>query len=155
MGCQQAHQLISKTATQEPPTDGVAMAKENCNDARDRCEYCPGRTPLRPDPTRIQRARELRFEPPLDEGIREIVVRLVSEGVETFESCEGGAGHGFPVPTVKFEGNTSEGLRALSVALTYGLPVFRLRRTWGVVDGLIHGPWWEMTFRPQPKHSRS
>jgi hypothetical protein len=114
----------------------------------ERCDDCPGRTPLRPDPTRIQKARELIFEPPLDEGIQEIVVRLVSEGVETFESCVGGPGHSFPEPTVRFEGQTSEGLRALSVALTYGLPVRRLRRVWGVVDGLIHGPWWEMTFRP-------
>jgi hypothetical protein len=114
------------------------------------CEHCPGRTPLRPDLARIQRARELYFEPPLDEGIREIVIRLVANGVETFESCEGGMGHAFPEPTVRFEGESSEGLRALSVALETGLPVFRLRRTWGIIDGLIHGPWWEMTFRLTP-----
>lgn len=111
-----------------------------------RCEHCPGRTPLRPDPVRIQRAKELRFDPPLDEGIREIVITLVANGIETFESCQGGPGHSFPVPTVRFEGSSSEGLRALSVALENGLPVYTLRRTWGVVDGLIHGPWWEMTF---------
>jgi hypothetical protein len=23
-----------------------------------------------------------------------------------------------------------------------------LRRTWGVRDGMLHGPWWEMTFLP-------
>jgi hypothetical protein len=40
----------------------------------------------------------------------------------------------------------SEGLRALSVALEYGLPVVRLRRVWGIEDRMIHGPWWEMTF---------
>ena len=116
-----------------------------------RCEHCPGRTPLRPDPESIQRAREMYLEPPLDEGIREIVITLVANGVETFESCEGGTGHSFTEPTVRFEGNTSEGLRALSVALENGLPVFGLRRSWGVVDGLLHGPWWEMTFlRPRP-----
>jgi len=112
------------------------------------CEQSTGRTPLRPDPASIQRARELYFDPPLDEGIREIVIRLVANGVETFESCEGGPGHAFPEPTVRFEGESSEGLRALSVALENGLPVFRLRRAWGVIDGLIHGPWWEMTFTP-------
>src|ERR1700687_2531770 len=117
-------------------------------DSGTRCDRCPAKTPLRPDPESIQRARELHFSPPLDEGIREIVIRLAANGVETFESCEGGPGHAFPEPTVRFEGESSEGLRALSVALENGLPVFRLRRAWGVIDGLIHGPWWEMTFLP-------
>jgi hypothetical protein len=80
------------------------------------------------------------------------VLTLVSNGVETFESCEGGRGHSYPWPTVRFEGGASEGLRALSVAIANGLPVEQLRRTWGVIDGLIHGPWWEMTFYP-PKGS--
>jgi len=123
------------------------MQKSDC-DSSIRCNHCPSRTPLRPDPQRIQDAAELRFDPPLDEGIREIVIKLVANGVETFESCEGGEGHGFPEPTVRFEGQSSEGLRALSVALENGLPVYRLRRAWGVIDGSIHGPWWEMTFLP-------
>ncbi len=110
------------------------------------------KTPFRPDPESIQRARESYFEPPLDEDIREIVITLVASGIETFESCEGGRGHSFPEPTVRFEGGSSEGLRALSVALENGLPVARLRRTWGIIDGTIHGPWWEMTFWP-PKDS--
>ena len=113
-----------------------------------RCEHCPGRTPFRPDPERLQRAKESFFDPPLDEGIREIVITLVASGVETFESCEGGRGHAFPEPTVRFEGADSEGLRAVSVALENGLPVRRLRRVWGFKNSTIHGPWWEMTFRP-------
>ena len=40
----------------------------------------------------------------LDEGIREAVAVLVANGVETFESCEGGPGHAFPEPTIRFEG---------------------------------------------------
>lgn len=103
-------------------------------------------TPLRPDPEVVQAGRDLRFETPLDDGIREIVLCLIGGGVETFESCEGGRGHAFPEPTVRFEGTTSEGLRALAFALEHGLPVFRLRRVWGVIDGMAHGPWWEMTF---------
>src|ERR1700730_2442676 len=117
-----------------------------------RCDHCPGRTPFRPDPESVQRARESYFEPPLDEGIREIVITLVANGVETFESCEAGRGHSFPEPTVRFEGSASEGLRAISVALENGLPVRRLRHAWGFENGLIHGPWWEMTFDP-PKDS--
>ena len=117
-----------------------------------RCAHCPSRTPFRPDSESIQHARELIFEPPLDNGIRDIVLMLVSNGIETFESCEGGKGHSFSEPTVLFEGSLGEGLRALSVALDNGLPVSRLRKTWGIIDGLIHGPWWEMTFWP-PKGS--
>lgn len=104
-------------------------------------------------PTSVQLARELYFESPLDEGIREFVITLAANGVETFESCEGGEGHSFPWPTIRFEGGSSEGLRALSVALENGLPVDALRRTWGIRDRLIHGPWWEMTSLP-PKDSR-
>src|SRR6202171_2862723 len=88
-----------------------------------RCDHCPGKTPFRPDPESVQRAKELHFEPPLDEGIRDIVITLVANGVETFESCEGGRGHSFPEPTVRFEGSSSEGLRELSVALENGLQV--------------------------------
>lgn len=115
-------------------------------EATQRCDNCPSHTPFRPDPERVQRARELLFEPPLDEGIREVVITLAENGVETFESCQGGSGHSFPEPTVRFEGGSSEGLRALSVALENGLRVLRLRRTWGVIEGTLHGPWWEMTF---------
>jgi hypothetical protein len=118
----------------------------------DRCADCPTRTPFRPDPESIRQAKDLYFEPPLDDGIREIVVTLIANGVETFESCEGGRGHSFPWPTVRFEGSNAEGLRALAVAMANGLPVDNLRRAWGVIDGSLHGPWWEITFIP-PKGS--
>jgi len=104
------------------------------------CEHCPCRTPFRADPENLKRARELHFEPPLDEGIRDVVEVLIECSVETFESCQGGEGHSFPVPTVRFEGEMSEGLRAVSVALAYGFRVSELRRTWRVQDGMLHGP---------------
>jgi hypothetical protein len=116
------------------------------------CENCGSRigskTPLRPDPEVLRNAREFAFKPPLDEGIRDIVIGLIANGIETFESCEGGPGHSFPEPTVRFEGGPSEGLRAMAVALENGMPVFRLRRVWGMIQGAIHGPWWEITFTP-------
>ena len=99
-----------------------------------RCDHCPGRTPFRPDPEKLARAKEMLFQPPLDEGIREIVIMLVANGIETFESCEGGPGHSFPEATVRFEGTDSEGLRAVSIAMENGLPVRRLRRVWGIHD---------------------
>lgn len=115
------------------------------------CDACPSRTPFMADPETIQRAQELEFEPPLDPGIRDIVIALVAQGIETFESCEGGEDHAFPEPTVRFEGDLPEGPRAVAVALAFGLPISRLRRTWGIRDGMLHGPWWEMTFSlPRP-----
>ena len=106
-----------------------------------------------PEPGAIENARNLVFEPSLDAGISDAVYILIANGVETFESCEGGRGHSYPCPTVRFEGSTAEGLRALSVAMSFGLPVSELRRVWEIRDGVIHGPWWEMTFIP-PRDSQ-
>ena len=86
------------------------------------------------------------FDPPLDKGIANIVVLLRASGIETYESCEGGSGHAYPVPTVRFHGVHSEGFRALSVALQHGLHVSELRRLWSIIDGEPDGPTWELTF---------
>jgi hypothetical protein len=48
----------------------------------------------------------------LDAGIRKAVECLQAEGIETFESCEGGPGHSFPEPTIRFYG-TPEAAGAL------------------------------------------
>jgi len=112
------------------------------------CGNCPCRTPFMADPERLARARELEFEPPLDEGIREIVLTFIAHGIQTCESCEGGQGHSYPEPTVRFEGDESEGLRAAAVALAYGMRISKLRRVWGVTLGTLHGPWWEAIFVP-------
>lgn len=82
----------------------------------------------------------------LDPGIAHAVRVLCEGGIETFESCQGGAGHCYPEPTVRFFGERAEGFRALAVAADHGLPVLALRRTWPIVDGEPTGPWWEMTF---------
>jgi hypothetical protein len=118
------------------------------------CGACPCRTPFLADHKKIARARELDFEPPLDEGIKEIVCTLIAHGIQTCESCQGGDGHAYHDPTVRFEGDVSEGLRAVSVALAYGFPVARLQRVWSVVQSMLHGPWWEMTFIPPRPTSR-
>jgi hypothetical protein len=88
------------------------------------------------------------FETVLDWGISYIVKVLREASIETFESCEGGSGHAFPEPTVRFHGGKGEGFRALSVAFTFGLPVTGLRRYWDVLDGEPVGPKWELTFEP-------
>jgi hypothetical protein len=84
---------------------------------------------------------------PLDPGIRDYVVKLREAGIETFESCQGGPGHSFPEPTVRFSGNSAEGYRAFAAAMNRGLPVLSVRRYYQVIDNQLEGPWWEMTFR--------
>src|SRR5688500_15798303 len=63
------------------------------------------------------------YDPPLDVGIRTAVHALRAAGIETFESCEGGPGHAYLEPTVRFHGDRGEGFRALAVGLQAGLPV--------------------------------
>ena len=84
----------------------------------------------------------------IDPAIRREVRVLSENGIETFESCQGGPGHSSPEPTVRFHGNASEGLKALAIALRHGLKVSELRRYYAVIDGEAHGPYWAMTFWP-------
>jgi hypothetical protein len=81
----------------------------------------------------------------LDDGIRQAVLVLRQHGIETFESCEGGDGHAFLEPTIRFHGHKSEGFRALAAALEAGLRVSELRRVWPILDGEPTGPCWELT----------
>lgn len=84
----------------------------------------------------------------LDHGIEKAVRLLQAGGIETFESCEGGDGHAFPEPTVRFYGTPEAGWRAVAVCLASGLPVLALRRAWYLLDtNEPTGPHWEITFR--------
>lgn len=87
----------------------------------------------------------------LDTGISPFVKALRDGGIETFESCEGGEGHAFPEPTVRFHGDKAEGFHALAVAQRAGLPVAELRRVWPIIEGEPTGPWWEFTFVAAPR----
>jgi len=86
-------------------------------------------------------------ECPLDRWITYAVKVLRDEGIETYESCHGGPGHSYPEPTVRFHGASSEGYRAVAIAMTYGLPVRSLRRLWHVDGSELEGPTWEIVFR--------
>jgi hypothetical protein len=85
------------------------------------------------------------WERELDPGIAPFVRVLREYGVETFESCEGGAGHSYSQPAVRFHGEYPEGFRALAVALEHGFPIRALHRCWHVQDGEPVGPDWELT----------
>ncbi len=88
---------------------------------------------------------------PLGRAIGYAVKVLRDAGIETCESCEGGNGHAFPEPTIRFHGQRGEGFRAVACALANGLPINELRRTWQIVDGEPQGPIWELTFSPRER----
>ncbi len=86
----------------------------------------------------------------LDKGIRRAVQILEDSGVETFESCEGGKGHAFTEPTIRFHGRADAGWKAMAICFVHGLPVLCLRRVWYVEDKCSSeptGPKWEIVFR--------
>ena len=90
-----------------------------------------------------------KFSPPLDKEIKKFVLILRENGIETYESCECGEGHAYPIPTIRFHGDRSEGFRALSIAIQSGFPVAALNRTWDIIDREPIGPTWEITFFKQ------
>jgi hypothetical protein len=83
----------------------------------------------------------------LDPGVAQYVDVLDAAGVETYESCEGGEGHSYAEPAVRFYGERGQGFHALAVALQHGFPVRAVRRIWTVdEDGHPRGPNWELAF---------
>lgn len=85
----------------------------------------------------------------IDQGIREAVLKLRAGGVETFESCEGGEGHAFAEPTVRFHGDAWAGYRAFAVAMENGLRPVSVRRVYDVISDQLVGAWWEIVFSPR------
>ena len=81
------------------------------------------------------------YDPPLDPQIALAVLLLRKAHIETFESCQGGPGHAYPEPTIRFHGGRPEGFRALAAALHAGLNVTALRRVWPIQDGEPTGPY--------------
>lgn len=86
------------------------------------------------------------YNPPLDKGIARFVDVLSTHEVETYESCEGGEGHAYLEPTIRFHGERGEGFRALGIALNHRLPVKELRRLWVISDGEPASATWEIVF---------
>lgn len=84
------------------------------------------------------RTREIRSA--IRSGHRPCGRNIAGAGIETFESCDGGPGHAYTEPTVRFHGNRGEGFRALAVAIQAGLKVTGLRRVWPILDSEPTGP---------------
>ena len=134
-----------------PGCDKPATVYETC----DRYPECgPRRAPSEPPPP-PEDAEAGDLETFLDPGIRRHVTILRANGIETFESCQGGDGHSFPEPTVRFHGNSYEGHRAFAVAMTHGLPVLSIRHVYDVNEGILEGPRWEIVFRTSDERVKS
>ena len=83
---------------------------------------------------------------PIDLGIVRAVKILRDADIHTIESCEGGEGHSYPQPTVKFSGTPAEGWHALSRLMTFDLPVDWIGQVWTMTYGRPTGPAWLVTF---------
>lgn len=64
----------------------------------------------------------------IDKGILPAVEILIKHGFITFESCQGGDGHCFSEPTVRFFGSEFDLIRAYEICRCYGLNVFEAKR---------------------------
>lgn len=64
----------------------------------------------------------------IDKLILPIVEILNIHGFKTFESCQGGEGHAFFEPTVRFEGDEFSLIRACEICSLYGFIVSEGRR---------------------------
>lgn len=64
----------------------------------------------------------------IDELILPAVKILNEHGFKTFESCQGGDGHAFLEPTVRFEGDEFDIIKACQICELHGLIVCEGRR---------------------------
>jgi len=71
---------------------------------------------------------------------------LMDADIATYESCQGGEGHAYGEPTIRFDGTPACGWRALAILMSYDLPVGRLSQTWVLNYGVPDGPCREVTF---------
>jgi hypothetical protein len=83
---------------------------------------------------------------PIDLGIVRAVKILRDAGIATIESCEGGEGHSYPEPTIKFAGGREVGWAAISALMTFALPIRRLGQMWTFQESAPTGPHWFVTF---------
>jgi hypothetical protein len=70
----------------------------------------------------------------IDSGILPAVEILNKHGFITFESCQGGKGHYFEMPTVRFIGQEFDLIRAYEICECYGLNVYEAKRVYAKED---------------------
>ena len=93
------------------------------------------------------------FYAELDSGIRFPVRLLHSHGIATGQSCEGGEGHAYFVPTIDLP-DAEPAFAAADYLCECGLPVMAVSRFWDYEGGLPLAPIWRITFtRDMPERA--
>ena len=64
----------------------------------------------------------------LDPLIRPVVELLNAHGFKTYESCQGGEGHCYQEPTVRFFGSEFDLIRAYEICKCYNINVYEAKR---------------------------
>jgi hypothetical protein len=82
----------------------------------------------------------------LDEGIRFAVRVLHAAGIETCQSCQGGADHGYENATVDLPAGPDDlaGFQALAVLEEYGLDVGSVSKVWNISRGMPFEVLWRV-----------
>lgn len=86
----------------------------------------------------------------LDAGIRfPVRVLHAAGGIETCQSCEGGAGHAYHAPSIDLiaNGEGALGFRALAALSECGIDVWEIALVWLVRHGLPVERVWRITLR--------
>jgi hypothetical protein len=84
----------------------------------------------------------------IDLGIRFPLRVLHAAGVSTNQSCEGGNGHAYHVPTIDLDDEEGTGLVAVAALRRYGIEVSALSRLWLITDGMpSQAPIWRVELR--------
>ena len=91
----------------------------------------------------------------IDYGIRYFVYTLNKEGIKTFESCEGGEGHGLPEPFVGFHGNKSTVYKAIGICLEHNLPIAEIAEVISIQDNTAITPVIRITFSRKQNENES
>lgn len=66
----------------------------------------------------------------MDKKIKPMVIALQKYGFKTFESCQGGKGHAYTEPTVRFEGDEFDLIRAYEICEHLKLRPNEVRRVY-------------------------
>ncbi len=84
-------------------------------------------------------------DPNLESGVKDAVIVLINNGIFTYESCQGGdKGHLYKEPTIRFNGDRTEGMKAYHILVSNGFSVVSISRIWINVDEELTGPNWEI-----------
>lgn len=78
----------------------------------------------------------------VDPGILAAVEILNAHGFETVESCQGGEGHCYDLPTVRFKGNEFDVIRAYELCLAHRLCVLEGKRVYRKCTDIIKDNNW-------------